>query len=35
MLAEAEKRGFPRPEFHEIAIGQGAELTPFNNPGGS
>ena len=35
MLAEAEKRGFPGPEFHEIAIGQGAELTPFNNPAGS
>src|SRR4030065_1378988 len=32
MLAEAEKRGFPGPEFHGIAIGQGAELTPFNNP---
>jgi galactokinase len=26
-LAEAEKRGFPRPGFHEIRIGRGAEAS--------
>jgi len=35
LLAETEKRGFPRPEFHEIAIGQGAEVSKINKSGGS
>ena len=35
LLAEAEKKGFPRPEFHEIAIGQGAEVSKINKSGGS
>ena len=34
-LLEAEERGFPRPEFHEIAIGQGAEASRINSPGRS
>jgi galactokinase len=35
LLAEAEKRGFPRPEFHEIAIGHGAEVSKIDKSGGS
>jgi len=35
LLAEAEKRGFPRPEFHEVAIGQGAEASKIKESGGS
>jgi galactokinase len=34
-LAEAEKRRFPRPGFHEIAIGRGAEASRINSPGRS
>jgi len=35
LLAEAEKRGFPRPEFYDIAIGHGAEVSKINKSGGS
>ena len=31
LLDEAEKRGFPRPEFHRVAIGQGAAASKFNS----
>jgi galactokinase len=27
LVGEAQKRGFPRPEFHEVAIGHGAEAS--------
>jgi galactokinase len=33
ILSEAEKKGFPRPEFHEIAIGRGAEAAKLESPG--
>jgi galactokinase len=33
LLLEAEIRGFPRPEFHEIAIGQGAAASKVNYSG--
>ena len=35
LLVEAEKRGFPRPEFHEVAIGQGAAVSKVNTSDGS
>jgi galactokinase len=35
LLAEAEKRGLPRPEFHEVAIGHGAAATKANRSNGS
>jgi galactokinase len=35
LLAEAEKRGFPKPEFHEVAIGQGAAASKVNRSDGS
>ncbi|MBN2408609.1 MAG: galactokinase, partial [Candidatus Aminicenantes bacterium] len=30
MTAEAAERGFPRPEFHEIAVGEGAKVSWLN-----
>lgn len=30
LLDEAESRGFPRPEFHEISIGEGADVFPVD-----
>jgi galactokinase len=35
VLSAADKRGFPRPGFHEIAIGRGAEATRIESPGRS
>jgi galactokinase len=35
LLVEADKRGFPRPEFYKIAIGQGAAVSKVNKSGGS
>jgi len=35
LLVGAEKSGFPRPEFYEIAIGQGAAVSKVNKSGGS
>jgi galactokinase len=32
ILAEAEKRDFPRPEFHEVAVGPGADVSPCRRP---
>jgi galactokinase len=29
ILHEAEKRGFPRPEFHEVTVGPGADVSPY------
>jgi galactokinase len=34
LLVEADKRGFPRPEFYKIAIGQGAAVSKVNKSGG-
>lgn len=30
MLAETEKKGFPRPEFHVISVGEGATALPLD-----
>ena len=35
LLVEAEKRGFPRPEFYEVAIGQGAAASKVGNSANS
>jgi galactokinase len=32
MLAEAAVRGFARPEFHEISIGEGANVSRLDEP---
>jgi galactokinase len=32
MLAEAEEREFPRPEFYEVAIGDGASVSRLDQP---
>jgi galactokinase len=34
LLSEAQKRGFPRPEFHEVAIGQGAAVARVGTSSG-
>lgn len=35
LFAEAEKRRFPRPQFFEVAIGQGAGVSKIRSAGGS
>lgn len=32
ILVEAEKRGYPRPEFYEVAVGPGADVSPRRAP---
>jgi len=32
LLLEAEKRGFPRPDFHEVSIGPGADAARVDRP---
>ncbi|MGB7296383.1 MAG: galactokinase [Candidatus Aminicenantales bacterium] len=32
MMAEAAERGFPQPEFHEIAVGEGANVSRLDRP---